>query len=231
MKKITLFLLMIEILNGKRAVSRKIAARIVSQLALAPDEAKTILDLFPLKGNEQESSGRIPRAIAQKSIQLSIDEFKLVSDWYHFAILSALDIDGAKNTVESIARKLKLNLEVARDGLTRLERLGMVKIKRGKVHSTGEFYSTSDEVVNYSLRKVHAQHLEFARKSLEENSVEVRDFNAITMAINPDQIQSAKKLIRKFRDRLCTHLEKGKKKEVYTFSMQLIPLSALGEES
>ena len=46
MKKITLFLLMIEILNGKRAVSRKIAARIVSQLALAPDEAKTILDLF-----------------------------------------------------------------------------------------------------------------------------------------------------------------------------------------
>jgi hypothetical protein len=59
--------------------------------------------------------------------------------------------------------------------------------------------------------------------------VEKRDFTAVTVAVNPKNLSTAKELIRKFQDELCDQLEAGRCTEVYRLSVQLFPLTVMNE--
>lgn len=96
---------------------------------------------------------------------------------------------------------------------------------KGKAVRGAPRYITSDDIADLSLRKAHAQNLELARQSLENDDVSERDFTAITMAINPKRLPLAKQMIREFRDLLCASLQVGPKTQVHKFCMQLIPLT------
>jgi uncharacterized protein (TIGR02147 family) len=224
-----------EIMNGKRTISAKLAERIVTRLSLDPKEAETVLSLFPKKRKNFRANGGMPQGLPageiKKMLQLSVDEFHAISDWYHFAILSLLETRGAKSDSAWIAKRLGISIRDASSALERMERLDLLKWENGKIALTGKSFQTTDDVNNLALRKTHAQNLELAKAALEIDDLGIRDFTAMTMAIDPKKIPEAKKLIREFRDRLCGFLEQGEKKEVYKFSVQLIPLSKGGETS
>lgn len=210
-----------EILHGKRPVSGKTAARIAERLMWAPD-VKAEMAAIP----------RYQRAGAEKeSVQLTMDHFHSIADWYHFAILSLAETEDYRDDAAWIGRRLGIPKTTAQAALDRLERLGMLERNAaGHLFSSGTSYSSSDEIVSLALRRSHAQNLELARKSLEQDAVEERDFTAATMAIDPARLPEAKKMIRQFRAELCAFLEGGAKKEVFKFCMQLMPLSKDGEE-
>lgn len=215
-----------EIMNGKRRLSREKARGVLNRLCVDPDLSARILGGFP----EKMKYNRRSRDEAVRYTRLDMDHFRVVSDWHHFAILSLSETEGYRHDPKWIARRLGIRAGEASLALDRLERLGMLERdeKTGKVIQTGVSYATSDDVADLSLRKAHAQNLELARRSLEGDAVDERDFTAITMAIDPEMLPLAKKMIREFRDRLCATLESGAKKEVHKFCMQLIPLTKRG---
>ena len=214
-----------EILNGKRMISAKLADRIVTRLSLDPEEAGKVIALF-----SQKRKATLPKGDLKKAYRLSVDEFHAISDWYHFAILSLLETTGAKTDPAWIAKRLKLGVREATGALNRLESLGMLKREKGKLVLTGKSFHSTDHVANLALRKTHAQNLELAKKSLEVDDLDARDFTAMTMAIDPAKLPEAKNLIREFRNRLAAFLEQDVKLEVYKLCIQLIPLSR-GEKS
>src|SRR4051812_2340511 len=71
------------VLAGKRPLARKSALRISERLELDPTQKATFLQ-FGDPG---------PRFQAQ---QLSLDQFALIADWYHYAILSLLELPRAR---------------------------------------------------------------------------------------------------------------------------------------
>jgi uncharacterized protein (TIGR02147 family) len=205
-----------EILNGKRRITKKMASRVAARLGLDPEKNDSIIRLF------QDSKNRS----ADRSQKLSTDQFQIVADWYHFAILSLLEIEGAKAEPTWISRRLGISIREATSALERLERLSMLRRDmRGRLRLTGTQFTTTDEISSVALRRSHALDLELAAASLDEDPLELRDFTAITMAIDPNNLPDAKKLIREFRDRLSQFMETGNKRSVYKFCMQLIPLS------
>lgn len=208
-----------EILNGKRKISRNMAAKLADRLMLTPERKNRLLKIFPEK--------KQPALKAEKAlVQLNMDHFHAISDWYYFAILSLAETDNFKSDIDWIARRLGLNKNTTHTAIDRLLRLEMLEEDRkGNWRPTGVTYTTSDEINNVSLRFSHLQGLELAKASLENDPTDQRDFMAITMAIDPKKIPEAKKRIRKFRDDLCAYLESGNKSEVYRFCMQLIPLT------
>src|SRR5690606_11388580 len=65
--------------------------------------------------------------------QLDIDTFAVISDWYNFAILDLAQLKSFKPNAKWIARKLNIQPLEAVSALERLQRLGMLVIKNGKL--------------------------------------------------------------------------------------------------
>lgn len=215
-----------EVLSGKRNAAEDTARKIALRLHLSPEEAQKVLAPYTNRrlGLSHPTSSRAAYT------QLSMDQYWVISEWYHFAILSLAETDGFSSAPSWIARRLGIRLQEAKDALSRLERLELLeRDSKGRLLPTGAQYATSDEVADVSIRKSHAQDLELARRSLDADEISQRDFVAITMAIDPRRLPSAKKMVREFRDRLCAHLESGKKTEVYKMCMNLFPLTKLEE--
>ena len=64
-----------------------------------------------------------------------------------------------------------------------------------------------------------------AKTSLEVDPLSLRDITTVTIAINPDELETARKIIRKFRADIAKALGKGEKREVYMINVNVFPLS------
>jgi len=207
------------LLNGRRPATKKMAQKLTQALSLDPEQAAQLLGLFELKKAKRPSSHA-------KTLRLKADEFHLVADWHCFAILSLLETEGAKSTPAWIGRRLGIPSATAANALARMARLGLLKeTASGGYALTHQSFSTSDEIASAAIKKNHAQVLELAKASLEQDPLGLRDFLSITLAIDPAKIPEAKILMREFREKLGNYLESGAKKEVYALNLQLIPLS------
>jgi uncharacterized protein (TIGR02147 family) len=213
-----------EILRGKRKASARIIERVSQRLPLSPEESEALLETV----RQDKTDSNLAAQNQRPSLQLNMDHFKAISDWFHFAILSLAETEDFSDNPAWIARRLNISLTQTKEALARLERLGMLeRTEGGALKATGVQYATSDEIANVSLRNSHSKDLELAQKSLEQDEIEDRDFTAMTLAIDPKKLPMAKKMIREFRDRLGTFLESESKTEVYKICMQLFPLTKL----
>ncbi len=200
-----------EIINGKRKVGPKLGRRLADSLMLEEDLRR---DLFLQT-----------RKSARDSAVLEADRYKMIADWYHFAILSLAETKGFKSDVQWIARRLEITASQAKEAVGRLVRLGLMKQSRSRLTVTGRAFSSPDHVSDTAVRQTHHQYLEMAQAALERGQIEQRDFTAMTMAIDPAKLPEAKRRIREFRDELCAFLESDKKTEVFELCLQLFPLS------
>lgn len=223
------------ILNGERRVSRALADRLCAKLLLDPQERADVLDGFPQRRTYRKAlnaPGKIQDRVDSSYLRLTADQFKIVSEWYHFAILSLTRTEGFKSEPSYIASRLGITLDEAESALERLQRLNMIeKNPEGQWVRSAPRYRTTDDVLNLSLQKSHRLNLEIAGEALTNVPVELRDFTAITMPASPKLLPKAKALIRKFQDDLCALLETEPGTEVYKFCAQLFPLTKPGGES
>lgn len=207
-----------EILNGKRVVSSKMGKRILDGLGTNPIESKKIITGF--QDNNTETAN------------LNLEHFKVISDWYYFAILSLAEIEDFSIEPEWIAKRLNIQRREAKKAVETLLNLGMLEKDelKGNYKATGIQYKTPSDIANISLKTHTFQTLDLARESLISDPIESRDFSTVTMAIDPRNIDEAKRMIQVFRRRLTKRLESGNKKEVYKLAIQLFPLSRNGNE-
>jgi uncharacterized protein (TIGR02147 family) len=207
-----------QILSGKRPLTLTTAKKICDSLALSPsEEQQVLLSLLSASGKDPENG--------QSSIaMLEVDRFKIISDWYHFAILSLTEIPKSRPDPKWVAKRLGISATNAEDAILRLKRLGLLEIQGNSWHQCSQPLSVSSPVPSSAIRKYHHQILEKASQSLDVDPVEKREFGAMTLAINPKKLPLAKAMIREFRTNLCQVLEEGPKARVYTLSVQLFPI-------
>lgn len=217
-----------EVMNGHRHITPRMAAIVADRLCLDPAEHAQFIELA--RSQKVPAAKRAPKQTLKSRMSLDVDEYRLVFDWYHFAILSLAETEAFDSSVDAIASRLGLTKRVVETALSRLERLEMIsRAADGSWTLTGRSFSSPDEVREAALRGAHAQNLELAKNSLEQHDIVERDFGAMTMAIDPDLLPEAKKRIRAFRRELCELLESGRKKRVYKLCTQLFPLSQDGD--
>lgn len=220
-----------EILKGKTGLSSNKSLLIASKLGLSEQDClvfKALVEVehgrsIKIKDAAKEFLAKNKHSDEFKN--LSLDGFKIISEWYYFAILSTMELDDYDGSTNFIAQKLGLNLELIEDCVKRLLKLDIIDLKGGKFIPTGEMFATSDGIASQALKKFHKGHLQKSIEALEKVNLEARSITSMTMAIDPNKLPEAKKLIKKFRRDLCEFLERDEKKEVYNLNIQLIPLS------
>lgn len=222
------------VLNGKQALSYKMAKKIVGSLDLSPDQQKEFFNsLF-----HYQQSRKLEKVHKQnidekeyKGQDLNIDYYRVIADWYHLALMEMTYLKSFKPDSRYLSQQLGITQAEAKLALERLINLGLLSKKNGKIIKTNEKLSTIDRhLTTPALIKNQKQFLEKAIQSLENDSIEMRSNTNMTMAIDSTKIETAKKMIREFQMTLCNFLESGKQNQVYNLSVALYPLQKKREE-
>ncbi len=209
------------ILNNRYPITKKTGEKVLAALAIDPKRTSVLLNAL----QHRSPSAKHP-SVTPEYIELRMDDFHMIANWYYFGILSLAETEGFNGSAIQVCQRLGIQLRQAKSALERLENMGLlVRNKTGRLVHSGKPYQTSQGIPNTYLRKHHQENLELARRSMEEDEFEQCDFSGITMAIDPAKLPEAKKRITKFRRELCQFLESEQKKQVYRMNFQLFPLS------
>lgn len=218
-----------EILKGQRRVSRAVAEKIADRLQLDPSERTDLLHDFPLKLKRNTQKQRA-RTQEMEVLKLNADQFALISEWTHFALLSLFKTKGFQSDVNWIAERLGISTADARKALMRLEHLGLVKTSpSGKLTRTSQEVRTTDDVLDLGLQRMHMNDMDIAKKKIQEVRLDQRDFTNYTFPANPAKLKRAKEIIRQAQDDLEALMDDGEAAEVYRVCMYLFPLTQLQE--
>lgn len=210
-----------QILARKRTLTLKQGVSLSDQLAFSADERNAFLTLI-----QHEQRGNLASLPTEHTFErLDSDTFDLIAEWHHFGILSLLETEHVEHSPRWIAGRLGISTVEAQAALERLIKLGFLEKKRRKYHIIRTGVATTTDIPSEAIRRMHRGSLSRAIESLESVPVNERDVSQITMAIDPAKLPEAKAVIRKFRHRMSRFLESGKKTEVYSLNIQLIPLS------
>lgn len=195
------------VMNGKRALSLKQAVKIAALLNMEPFSNSHQTNLF---------------------IDYEADRFKAISQWYYVAILDLSTTITFNSDPKAVAARLGISQVEARDALERLERLGFLEKKNGKLKKTNNKVQFKTQNSEPAVRNFHKQMLQKASEELDRTSkadFEARSISAVTMAIKPEKIKKAQKLINDFKAKMASVLTKGGGEEVYQLNVQFFPLT------
>ncbi|HUP57393.1 MAG TPA: DUF4423 domain-containing protein [Bdellovibrionota bacterium] len=210
------------VLSNKRRLSAKAAARVSDRLGLAPPEREKLL----LSTALGRVGGEAENLRVLKQDELPLDQFELLSDPHHYAILSLFEIADTRCEPRWIARRLGISEAEARHSIALLERLKLLGKVGGRWKQLGNPIVVDNRVSTPATRKHHKKLLARAAESLENDPMETRDLSATTFAMDPADIPYARARIRAFREELARELEtRSRPKEVYHLSVQIFPTS------
>ena len=212
------------VLNGHRPPSSAFVEKLVEGLNLPAEKADLIR---PPKARLAAERAPQKQAQKQEQAQISLDQFALISDWQHYAILSLLEVSDTEFEPTFIAQRLGISPLLAKVSMQRLVSLGIVaEGPDGRWRQTSKPIVVENSKSTECSRKFQRQLIAKAVDSLVNDPIELRDFSSTTFAMDPKNIPYALKRIREFRRQLTSELETtGKAEEVYNLTVQIFPTS------
>lgn len=214
-----------QILSGKRNLTVKQADLFADRMGFSPKEKLKFLSHL----NPEISKALRTLRDEIPFHQLEEEKFRLIADWYHFAILSLMETAGAKSDPRWIARRLGLEVRLVNECLQRLEKLKIIGLKPSIRQITPPLRVLSN-LPSQAIRAHHRQNLDLASSRLDTVPPDQREFHSITFAANPANLSQLKRKIDRFLSEISSHMAEGEKTEVYTLSLQLFPLTKFGEK-
>ena len=164
---------------------------------------------------------------------IKVDQFSILSEWYHLAICQLSLLDEFESDAHWVAKRLGIQVMQAQAALDRLIRIGwMEEGEDGRVHYVGGNLSTMDhDITTEALKSYHKEMLHKAEEALDYIPFKKRSSTGMTMAINAEKLEQAKAMIGRFRRKISKFLEQGDSKdEVYHITISLFPLTNTEDE-
>jgi uncharacterized protein (TIGR02147 family) len=212
-----------QVLSGKRSLPLKSAKEVSEKLNLGPKDKTLFLEsLYRIKTNLDDIK------VDHNDDRFMLDESysKVIAEWEHYAVLTLFDIDNFTASKEEISARLgitEMRAEVVLDNLLICNLIN--KNEEGAFQKTHEKVRTTEDVTMKALHDSHIETLEMGKNKLEEIDVELRDYSAMTIAMDVEKLPEVKTIIREFRQKMSALLRDGKKTDVYQLAIQLYPLT------
>ncbi len=197
-----------KIMAGKRQLSHISLMRLSEKLDFAPQLIESL-------DTSLES---------QQFTSLELSRFRVISDWYHYAILEMTKLENFNSDPRWIATSLGISQAEALAAIQRLKDVHLLEIKPNGKWEIHNHSTTRHKYTDAAFRQLQKQILEQSINALNDVSFEERDQSSITMCIDKRRLKTAKTKIKKFRRDLMSYLEGGAKKDaVYQLSISLFP--------
>jgi uncharacterized protein (TIGR02147 family) len=220
-----------EVLSGAHGVSESTADRIATRLKLKPVERKFWKDLILSASSRNQKV----RELAAKRVaefrkvegvrRLREDQFRVISDWYHGAILELTQVRGFQSDVNWIAARLGIAVSQAEGALARLKQLGLLQQDaKGQWTAHLEASNMFSDVPSTAIRKFHRQILTMHLESLLEDEMSEREAVSMILAIPKSKVGEFRQEMKAFVTRFWQNIENEEKDDLYSLSVQLCPI-------
>lgn len=210
---------MSRLMNGKMELSVNRAMEISEKLGLTEEETDTFINLVQLsKAKTNSSKEQILKKIEKLQgvpiHDLSVDHFKLISEWYPMAILRITAEPKMSRTISGIAKALGItNAEVSQT-VERLKRLELIE-----EDEKGNFTRATDHVqINFKKDHEAARAYYGALTKLMLNNIETenrntRSIGSEVLVFDKTQIEHVRKITDEYLNQLIALSKKSQKKE------------------
>ena len=219
-----------QVLNQTRKLGDEKAIRISDSLKLSSAQKRLFVNLVRLELTRDPSSQKILRSEIDKLLKkhpkftlLSEDTFKIVADWYYFAILELTTLKTFKGNPEWISKKLSVPLVDVKIAIDRLKRVGLLVENNGRLTKTERDY-LFENVSSLAIRRHHHQSLDLARLALEKQPMNTREYFTISMPMNLKNMTKAKQAIREFSEKLMAEMQESEPQAIYKLAVQFFRL-------
>lgn len=220
-----------EVLRGRKNVGEKTAETIADRLKLKTKEKSFLKDLILAESarNEKVRTHAADRIAAARKAgrykPLQEDKFKVISDWYHAAILELIHVKGFDPSPQWISQRIGVDAKDVALALGRLEKLGMIA-KAGDTYVAVESdgYDAIIERPSAAIRKFQRQVISMSLDSLAEDPGEEREILSMILSVPRSHLPEFREDMRKFVSGFWQKIENVPKDDLYTFSMQLCPV-------
>lgn len=169
-----------------------------------------------------------PPAIPErgKYRKLHNEQFRLIAEWYHFAILNLTLTTGFESDPSWIGERLGITTAEAGEGIDRLLDLGLLRWKDGALVRTYKKLATETDKVSAALRLSHRQSLQHAVDCLDKVPVDLRDITSLTIPFDLAQMAVVKEKIYRFMTDITALTEAApNKSDVFNLNVQFVPVT------
>lgn len=211
-----------QLISGKRNFTADSLSMIAQRLCLSPDEEQRLLMTTLWRRQGEES-------VPVQKRQLKEDEFRLISDWWNFAILSLAKLKNAKADSAWISDRLGISKSEAQISLERLLRLNLIK-SSPRLERTGAPLNIDSTMGSEAIQSYHHKVLDLAQDRLTQVPAQERDYSAMTFVADPERLPEARQMIEEFQDKLSTFLEGTHPKKAFMLTCQLFPVEKKQEK-
>ncbi len=220
------------VLNGKQDFSYSSARIIADRLFNSSRRKELFLNLFEYSATKSEKTRRNllvkiqSLAKQEPSISLSLDTFKVISDWYHIAIADMTQLKRFDPRPQRIAAALGISLAEAKSATERLLKVGILRTTAvGKLEKTSATLKTPTRVSSEHLRKFHRSMIQKALASLDGQDHLRRTITGVTLPLSENNIEQINGLIEEFKKSVLALSENTEPKEkLYQLNIQFFDL-------
>lgn len=222
-----------QVLNNKQGLSIKAAREIALTLNFSEEKRDTFCALVGAqharKFSEREKfQEKIKKYKKQTNpyTELELEYFKVISDWWHFAILELTHIEDFQYDIYWMSQVLNLDELVVEQAIERLLKLGLAKEENNSLVDVFVSLNTTNDIPSGDLKKYHVQLMQKAMKAVYDQDVENREYSSTVLSINKEELPALKKHLRQFQREVCDKTDAMENKNsVYCLGIQLYELS------
>ena len=224
-----------QIMSGHRSPSTQIVERMFRALDISEDSKKEFIQSL-LAEKRTLGKKRVTKKLDQlvntglhrgeilQHQTLDQEHFRMIADWYHFAIWEMVERKDFKPQSFWIAKRLGITTTEAKLGFDRLVTLGLVTQVNGRWQKSTQRIQTKDFTKTSEARqRRQKQVLEKAIEALQTVPIDRRHYSTITINIDPNQIPKMRERIQEMIWTLAEEFKAGKQKQVYEIALQIFP--------
>lgn len=222
-----------KILTGKKSIPSERIAKLCKLLDMDTNAQAALLNSVVIQSlptqalREVASRNPVQPSKMREYLTNSRKKFSVLKDWYNIAVLELLTCT-IDRSVENIAYKLGLTRSAVEKSLTGLEEAGLAGQENGqwvKLAPHTFFPTTKSQA---EVRDFHKQMIKRAYEELNKTTQEDFDRRLITgftIAVNPENMEKARRVIFDALSELSHTLSEGDCSEIFQCNVQLIPLT------
>jgi hypothetical protein len=210
-----------KLLRGQRSITKELSEAVGPKLGLKPAQVQALF---------ATGTSSIPGFLS-----LTDDEFELLSEWHHFAILELIKTNDFDPNPHKIAQRIGVHVEEVRSALERLQRLNFIQISESgiKLLAPSNTWSNSKKT-SIARKRFQKSLIEKSLSAIDHIPFELRDNGSLTVAVSKNRIPEFKQKLKEVRQDLANYLQPNGENdldEVYQLTISFFPLTQIKKES
>lgn len=223
---------LVDFFKKRSGFSKERIHQLSQKLHLSSEQKSHWTDLMVVHFSKNENAKQIAKLKIKNRIEseknsLTTDQFKVISDWYHFAFLELLNMNSAKySDLQVAANDLGIPLKTIKIAVKRLSKLKHIQqLESGRWISTPNSF-TGDTTPSEAIRNYHYELMGKAQKALETQNMQERHNATVMVSLSAEQIPLIMDQLKKWPvDFLTSHTQATQNPDqLYALGLQFFSL-------